>query len=95
MTTKLQVIIRGAGEGLRLIDIADNQQDFESTTIAHLRGLIHKQWLRVSTTPDDLRIIHADKELRDRQPQGTESTLGDYDIHSNATLQLVFRLHGG
>ena len=95
MTTKWQVTIRGAGEGLHLIDIADNQQDFESTTIAHLRELIHKQWWRVSTAPDDLRIIHASKELRDRQPNGGESTLKVYGIHSDMTLQLVFRLHGG
>ena len=95
MATKWQVTIRGMGEGLQLINIADNQQDFKSTTVARFRELIHEQWWRVSTDPDDLRIIHAGKELRDRHLHGRESTLGDYDIHRSDTLQLVFRLHGG
>ena len=85
----------GMGASVITLNIAENQQDFKATTVARFRQLVHDEWSHVSTAPEDLRILYAGKELRDKRPNGGESILADYTVHRDSTLQLVFRVHGG
>ena len=94
-TIKWQVMVRGMGASIITLNVAENQQDFMATTVAHFRELIHNERSHVSAAPEEMRILYSGKQLSDKLPKGGESTLGDYKIHRNSTLQVVFRVPGG
>lgn len=77
---------------MHTISVAWNAADFRSTTVVRFRGLLHEKWSHVSTGANDLRLLFAGKQLQDRLTNGKEATLGDYNIHRNSTIQIVFRL---
>ena len=77
------------------ITVSNSMESFRSTTITQLRTLIHDKWPHVATSPDELRILFAGKQLEDKLPNKKTATLEDYNIQRNSTLHLVFRLLGG
>ena len=89
------VCVTGMESGVHTIEVARNAADFHSTTVIRFRELVHEKWSHVSTGAGDLRLVFAGKQLQDKLANGKEATLGDYNIHRNATIQLVFRLPGG
>lgn len=77
------------------ITVSNSREGFLSTTISELRVLIHDKWPHISTSPDELRILFAGKQLEDKLPNKKVATLEDYNIQRLSTLHLVFRLLGG
>ena len=80
---------------MAVITVSNSMESFRSTTITQLRTLIHDKWPHIATSPDELRILFAGKQLEDKLPNKKAATLEDYNIQRNSTLHLVFRLLGG
>ena len=89
------VCITGMEGGEYTIAVANNIADFRSTTMIRFRQLVHEKWSHVATGAEDLRLLFGSKQLQDKLANGKEATLGDYNIHPDAVIQVVFRLRGG
>ena len=90
-----QVFVTGMEAGVFTLNVAQNANDFNSTTVSQFRRLVHDKWSHVSADATDLRLLFAGKQMEDRLANGREATLEDYNVQRGSTIQLVFRLPGG
>ncbi|XP_028668972.1 polyubiquitin-like [Erpetoichthys calabaricus] len=83
-----QVIIYGLRDEKIIIDLGSTEEEMNNTTVLELKTKIVLRLPGNSDSPEDLRLIFANKELKD------SAKLSDYQIKDNSVILMILRLPG-
>ncbi|KAG2456100.1 polyubiquitin [Polypterus senegalus] len=84
-----QVIIHGLRDEKTTIDLGSSEEEMNNTTVLELKTKILQRLPGNSDSPEDLRLIFANKQL------GDTAKLSDYQIKDKSIILMVLRLPGG
>ncbi|XP_028668971.1 polyubiquitin-like [Erpetoichthys calabaricus] len=84
-----QVIINGLRDEKTTIDLGSSEEEMNNTTVLELKTKILQRLPGNSDSPEDLRLIFANKQLED------SAKLSDYQIKDKSIILMVLRLPGG
>ena len=89
----LSVYIQGIDALSSVVRVANNEADFEKTTIKQLKDKIVS--LRPELTADSLHLLFVTRKLEEKNEGGEEATLGHYKIRGKSTVHIGVRMPPG